>query len=63
MVHSSYLHTLVTAEVEHTVTLGGKFANASLREIVINRIIIILEIGKYFIPKFIQVIDRFFQMA
>lgn len=63
MVRSSHLHPLVTAEVEHTVPLCGKFADTTFRNIIIYRIVTVLKVGKYFVPKFLQVIDRFFQIA
>ncbi|EXZ39942.1 hypothetical protein M141_1732 [Bacteroides fragilis str. S38L5] len=42
MVRGNHLYSLVTAEVEHTVSLRDKFANTSFSSVVINRIITIL---------------------
>ena len=63
MVRSRHLHPLVTAEVEHTVSLCGKFADNPFGQIIVYRIIAVLEVGEYFIPELIQVINRFIQIA
>ena len=62
MVRRSHLHSLVTAEVEHAVTLSGQFSYCPLCKVIVYRIVAVLCKGKYTVPELVQIMKGFRQV-
>lgn len=62
VISGCHLRSLITAKVEHVVSLGCQRTDCTLGCIVVYRITTILYIGKDVCPKCIQIVQRFLQI-
>lgn len=62
MVCNSHLHAFVITEVEHTVTLCGKFSDRPFCKVIDDRIAAIFGKGKDPVPELVQIMKGFRQV-
>ena len=62
VISGCHLRSLITAKVEHAISLGCQRTDCTLGCIVVYRITSILYIGKEVCPKCIQIVQRFLQI-
>lgn len=57
VIRRSHLYAFVTSEVQHAVTLCGKWTDGSFRYVIVYRIITIIKKSKSFIPELVHIVE------